>query len=73
VSSNIERPWGCQKISNFGALMIPKPLIFLSQLFGYGDRSPLGPKQNEDIFSVHLDRQDGSGGSELLGPYSPIS
>jgi hypothetical protein len=27
-------------------------------------RSPLGPKQSEAIFSVHLNRQDCSGGSE---------
>jgi hypothetical protein len=38
----------------------------------HGDRSPLGPKQSEAIFSVHLNRQDGSGGTELLGPYSPF-
>jgi hypothetical protein len=28
-------------------------------------QSPLGPKQSEVIFSVHLNRQDCSGGSEL--------
>jgi hypothetical protein len=35
----------------------------------YGVRSPLGPKQSEAICSVHLNRQDCSGGSE----YSPLS
>jgi hypothetical protein len=39
----------------------------------YGVRSPLGPKQSEATISVHLNRQDYSGGSELSGPYSPIS
>jgi hypothetical protein len=28
--------------------------------------------QSEAIFSVHRNRQDCSGGSELLGPYFPI-
>jgi hypothetical protein len=50
---------------------------FFLQQYGteqrYGDRSPLGPKQNDAIFSVHLNRQDCLGGLELLGPYSPIS
>jgi hypothetical protein len=39
----------------------------------YGARSPHGPKQSEVIYSVHLNRQDYSGGSELWGPYSSIN
>jgi hypothetical protein len=34
----------------------------------YRDRFSLGPKQSKAIFSVHPNRQDCSGGSELLGP-----
>jgi hypothetical protein len=33
----------------------------------YGLRSPHGSNQSEATFSVHLNRQDCSGGSELLG------
>jgi hypothetical protein len=34
-------------------------------LFTHTDRSPLESKQKEAIFSVHLNRQECSGGSEL--------
>jgi hypothetical protein len=42
-------------------------------LKGIGIDPHSGPKQNEAIYPAHHYRQDSSGGSELLSPYSIIS